>query len=109
MAEITKRNALLKCLKEQEELRNLCSVKYEGRYPMKGMEKEFNEQEQVCRILRELIQALESEPVRRAVADWQKEVISNGPSALEIEMKLGGEKALKLDGGHEPDIRFYEG
>ena len=64
---------------------------------MKGMEKEFHEQEQVCRVLREMIQALESEPVRKAMANWQQEVMANGPTAL------------KLDGGTEPDVKFYEG
>ena len=92
----------MKCLKEQEELRNLCSVKYEGRYPMKGMENEFHELEQVCRHLREMIQALENEKVRQVFADWQKDVMLNGPSALNVQT------SMKLDGGTEPEVKFYE-
>ena len=88
---------LLKCLKEQEEIKKLCSEKYESRIPMKGMEQEFYEQEQVCGVLREIIQALENEQVRKVMADWQKDVMEQGPTAL------------KLDGGSEPEVKFYEG
>ena len=94
MAELTKRNVLLECLQEQEEMKKLCSVKYEGRIPMKGMEKEFEKQEGMCRVLREIIQALENESVRKAMSDWQRDVMDNGPSAF------------KLDGGMEPELRL---
>ena len=70
---------------------------------MKGMEKEFHEQEQVCRVLREMIQALENEMVRQVIADWQKDVMLNGPSAMNVQT------SMKLDGGTEPEVRFYEG
>lgn len=88
---------LLKCLKEQEEIKKLCSVKYESRIPMKGMEQEFYEQEQVCKVLREMVQALENEQVRKVLADWQKDVMEQGPTAL------------TLDSGNEMELRFDEG
>lgn len=45
-------------------------------------------------ILKDMIAALSSEPVRRALADWQKDVMQNGPSAL------------KLDDGWEQEMRL---
>ena len=61
---------------------------------MKGLEDKFQEQAEKCRILEDMIHALDSEPVRRAMADWQKEIIENGPP-----------KEMKLDGG-EPEMRM---
>lgn len=44
--------------------------------PLRGFEDEFDAQMKRCRILREIIQALESEPVRRSMAEWQKEIVA---------------------------------
>lgn len=69
--EITRRSTLLDCLAYQERWKNMASKDREGRVPVEGLEDEFYEREAKCRILREMIQALESEPVRAAMAEWQ--------------------------------------
>lgn len=38
---------------------------------LEGLEDEFDERQKKCQILRDLIQAYESEPVRKALAEWQ--------------------------------------
>ena len=48
-------------------------------------------------VLQELIHAYDSEPVRSALADWQKDVMKNGPSALQLDKEPGAE------------VVFYEG
>ena len=54
--------------------------------PLPGFQDQWQEEKDKCEILRELIRAHESEPVRRAMADWQKEVMAAGgaPERLSI-------------------------
>lgn len=85
MAEITKKSVLLECLEYERGLTRLCSVDHEGRIPLHGSEDLFYDQQKKCKIIEELIQALDSEPVRRTLADWQKDVIQNGPTALKLD------------------------
>lgn len=94
MGEITKKSVLLECLEYERGLKKMCSKEYKGLTAMKGLEDKFQEQAEKCRILEDMIHALDSEPVRRAMADWQKEIIENGPP-----------KEMKLDGG-EPEMRM---
>ena len=94
--EITRRSVLLECLSIMREELNLCSSKYNGLEPKKGMEESWEQARQKVKIVEELIQACESEQVRAAIADWQQEVMEHGPSPL------------KLDGGNEPDLRMTE-
>lgn len=75
MAEITQKSVLMECLEYERGLWKLCSKKYDTLIPMDGMQEKWNEQKEKCRILQELIQAYESEPVRRAIAGWQREVM----------------------------------
>ena len=77
--EITRKSVLLECLEYERGLWKLCSKNYDTLEPMKGMDKEFDEQREKCRILEDLIHAYESEPVKRALATWQQEVEKNGP------------------------------
>lgn len=82
---ITKRETLLECLDLMKKIRNAFS---KGQYGMLAIERYtaiFEEYDEKCQILREMIQALESEPVRRAMADWQREIMKNGPEALKTE------------------------
>lgn len=69
--EITKRNVLLECLGMMEQRRNEMSAGQRGLVPAAGYEDEFFRQQEKCRVLQRLIQAYESEPVRKAVAEWQ--------------------------------------
>ena len=52
--------------------------------PIKGMEKEYNDIDSALRQLRDIAQGLQTEPVRRALADWQKELMADP----EPKMKL---------------------
>ena len=100
--EITRKSVLLECLEYERGIMWLSSKDHEGRLPAKGEEDLFYDQQKKCKILEELIHSLDSPEVRKVLADWQKmadwqkEVMKNGPSVL------------KLD-GKEPEMRFYEG
>ena len=76
--EITRRSVLLECLSIMREELNLCSSKYNGLEPKKGMEEAWEQAREKVRILQELIQAYESEQVRAAIAKWQQEVMEHG-------------------------------
>lgn len=75
MAEITRRSVLEEALEMQETMLSRSSVNGLKLIPLQGMQEVFREQLEKCRILREMIQALQSEPVRRSMADWQKEMM----------------------------------
>lgn len=88
--EITRRNTLLKCLKHLELMKKMDSKDQKGMEPLdKETAESFYELEEECRIIRELIQANESEPVRKAIADWQKEVMDNPQGSREKAMDFG--------------------
>ena len=73
---VTRKSVLTECLEYERELWKVTSKKYDTLEPAHGMEAQWEEQKEKCRILQELIQALESEPVRRELAEWQKEIIT---------------------------------
>ena len=94
MAEINRRSVLIECLAIMREELQICSKNWNGLEPKEGMEEAWQQGWQKIEILKEMIQSLSSEPVRRALADWQKEVMQNGPTAL------------KLDDGWEQEMRL---
>ena len=94
MAEINRRSVLIECLAIMQEELQICSKHWNGLEPKEGMEEAWVQCRQKIEILKDMIQALQSEPVRIALADWQKETMRNGPSAL------------KLDEGWEPEMRL---
>ena len=77
------------CLEYERGMMKLCSVNYDGRIPMKGMENEFHEKRQMCEILQEMLQALNNEQVRMALADWQKELMTKG---IQTELRFDEER-----------------
>lgn len=81
--EITRRSVLLECLKIMRLNLGICSKNYEGRQPREGMEEKFDEYEQKCAVLRDLIQAYESEPVRAAIAEWQTRLMNGEKPGME--------------------------
>ena len=83
--EITRRNVLLECLEHFRGLKKLCSKEHKGLEPAEGEEDLFYMLEEKCRIMQELIQAYESEPVRKALADWKNEVMEKGPKPLDVD------------------------
>lgn len=68
--------------REQE----ICSTNYNGLEPKKGMEEAWDQGRQKITVLEDLIQAYETEPVRKALADWQRDVMENGASALDLNV-----------------------
>ena len=82
---ITKRETLLECLDIMKKIRNSFSRQGFGITPIDRYSIFYEEYDNKCQILREMIQALESEPVRTAMAKWQSEVMKKGPEALESE------------------------
>ena len=82
MAEITRRSVLLEALDAQEAVLSRCSVNGLKLIPLPGMQEMFREQLEKCRILRELIQGLETEPVRRELAAWQRDVMAGKPVSV---------------------------
>ena len=85
MAEVNKLSVLKECLEYERDLWKLTSEKYNMLTPMKGMEDLFEEQKAKCMILQEMIQALQVESVKRALADWQKDIMDNG---IQTELRL---------------------
>jgi hypothetical protein len=74
--EITRRSVLLDALEREEAVMASCSLNGMKLQPIRGYEEMFKGQREKCRLLREMIQALESEPVRREIANWQKEIMA---------------------------------
>ena len=98
MAEVTRRSVLMECLEYERGLWKLTSEGYDMRVPMKGMEDLFAEQKRKCEILQDMLHALENEQVRVAMADWQKDVMQNGPTALKLD---GPEPNGRMTGGYD--------
>lgn len=81
--EITRRNVLLECLGMMETRLRLNSVNQAGRIPIEEYKEEFYAYEKKCEVLRELIQAYESEPVRNSIANWQMQIMNGEPVTTE--------------------------
>lgn len=79
MAEVTRRSVLAEALQYRETIMRGFSQHGRGLAARRGYQEEFDRYREECRILRELMQALEYEPVRAAIAeflelkDWQKD------------------------------------
>ena len=69
--EITKKSVLLECLDIMRQNMKICSKNFDMRLPKEGLEEQFYTFEKKCDVLRELIHAYDSEPVRAAIAEWQ--------------------------------------
>ena len=76
MAENTKRSVLLEWLKLNEEALRVSSKNFKSLEPEKGMEDKFDDYREKCDIIRGMIQALEYEPVKKALAEWQIRAMS---------------------------------
>ena len=75
--EVTKKATLLECLDIMRRLRNSFSHKGWGMVPIDRYHEFFEEYSRKCEIIEEMIHALDSEPVRRALANWQKELMED--------------------------------
>ena len=83
---------LLECLSIMREEQRICSTNYNGLQPKKGMEEAWQQVRRKIEILEDLIHAYDSEPVRRSLADWQKEIMEQN---REPEGKMDGENWIK--------------
>lgn len=81
--EITNRSVLAEALLEHEAQMYAYSKGRRGLEPAIGKKHQFETEQKKCDILRKMIRALESEPVRVAIARWQQE-------------EMGGEKQREL-------------
>lgn len=95
MAEITRKSVLIECLQIMRQELMMVSKKYDGLEPAERMEEAWDQGRKKIEILEDLIHAYESEPVRRALADWQLDIMQHG---VQREMKFDGEgQVMKLD------------
>lgn len=78
MAEITRKSVLLECLSIMREEQRICSKGYNCLEPAKGMEEAWEQGRRKIELLEDIIHALDSEPVLRAMANWQKEIVEKG-------------------------------
>ena len=85
--EITRKTVLIDCLKIMRKQLAICSKNYNGLEPKDNMEEIWSELRVKVKILEDIIHAFESEPVRKAIANWQIEVMEHGPSALKVDDK----------------------
>ena len=92
--QITLKSVLLECLGLIKEEQRLSSKDYNGLVPKEGMEESWDQARRKVQVLKDAIPALESEPVRAAMANWQKDVMRDGPSALNVEPVKPGDLLL---------------
>ena len=97
MAEITRKSVLLECLSIMREEQRICSKGYNSLEPAKGMEEAWEQGRQKIKILQEIIQALDSEPVLRAMANWQKEEMP--PKNINSEFRIQNSELTAAAGG----------
>ena len=96
MSDVTRRSVLIEALEIQEAQLSRCSVEGKKLIPLPGMKELFREQLDKCRILREMIQALESEPVRNAIAGWQRDVMAGKQADVTILDRMPPETEKRM-------------
>ena len=69
--EITLKRMLEDYLIHEVDVMMMCSKGEAGIEPLPEFEEEFDEQQEKCRILREMIQAVQNENVKQAIQDWK--------------------------------------
>ena len=106
MAEITRKSVLLECLSIMREEQRICSKGYNSLEPAKGMEEAWEQGRRKIQILQEIIQALDSEPVLRALANWQKEELP--PRQLTIEQGTSEVRVLKMSDEFKAVLEEHE-
>ena len=99
---ITRRNTLGECLRIFENRLQAVSKHGYGLEPKRGAEAAFDEAKEHCRVVRELMQALENERVREAVARWRND---NDPQERAWQKVIEEEDAAGIRG----PLTFTEG
>ena len=83
---MTKLSAVRIAIEQLERERKL--VSHSLCSPLKGMEKRYKELEEALAQLRDIAQGLQSEPVRSALAEWQKRLMEDEENEKEQAMKF---------------------
>ena len=101
MAEINRRSVLIECLAIMREELQICSKNWNGLEPKEGMEEAWQQCRQKIEILKDMIQSLQSEPVRRALAALEEgmtpdAVLTDAEEALAALGELDG-RTLRED------------
>lgn len=86
--EITTRNVLLEYLTRERQKLKMVSKGGNMLEPAFGLAAEWKTQRKRCEILQKLVRALESEPVRRSIAEWQKEMLQAPEQARAEAMRF---------------------
>ena len=81
---MTRIEAVRFAITELEKKRRLCSKDQVGLQPLKGMEEDHAKICDAILSLKEICQALQAEGVKKSIAEWQMDVIKNGPGPLEM-------------------------
>ncbi|MBP5727054.1 MAG: hypothetical protein J6Y48_08260 [Clostridia bacterium] len=100
MAEINRISVLQECLSIMREELQICSKNWNGLEPKEGMEEAWQQGRQKIEILKDMIQALKCEPVRMALADWQKDLMARG---IQTELKFDEGRYPESDMSDHPE------
>ena len=94
MKEITKRNTMLEALEYFRGLKRLASKDHKGLEPAEGEEDIFNDMSAHCRNMQELIHAYESETVRQAIEEWDREKKADSGEQCDMSNLKGWQKEI---------------
>ena len=103
---ITLKSVLIECLGIIKEEQRLSSKDYNGLVPKEGMEESWDQARRKVQVLKDAIPALESEPVRAAMANWQKDVMENGPSMMQADDLVDAVRQLRAAGDKKKDAIY---
>jgi len=101
--EITARSILAETLQRHEMLMRGYSKGGKSLEPAPGFQDDFDIEAKKCRIIRELMQALVSGPVRTGIAKWQQDVMEGKATELYGE---GWEKDIFFGQQGETGMKF---
>ena len=74
---MTRIEALREAIRDEENRRRLYSADQVGLRPLKGAEKEHERACEIISGLKEICQAMQSEIVRRSIAVWQEDLMTD--------------------------------
>lgn len=79
---MTKLSAVRLAIEKFEQERRM--VSHNGLSALKGNEKRFDELNEALDCLREVAQGLQAEPVRQALADWQRDLMDGKEPSMKF-------------------------
>lgn len=97
--EITKRETLLEAVDMMRKIRNSYAQDELGMIPIEKKRLDYEEYEQKVRILMDMVRALEAEPVKRALAQWQIDIMEGGTDGHQGEDWIDYPEEQRVSGG----------